>query len=141
MQENTNGAGWVTIGNNGSGALGICGKGDGTYYYQVQGCNAAGCGPFSGVVAVTVSNIPPAPPAVTFTTTYHGTNKPTVLVKWVAQPYATRYDLLENNQNTYSGPNLSASALQTPGVTLIYMVRACNAVGCSAYSPSRSVTP
>lgn len=141
LLESANGGGWTAVQNNGAGSWSTSGRGDGTYVYQVQACNGGGCGPFSGQAVVTVSNIPPTPPGVTFTTTYHGTNKPTVLVKWVAQPYATRYDLLENNQNTYSGPNLSASALQTPGVTLIYMVRACNAVGCSAYSPSRSVTP
>jgi YD repeat-containing protein len=141
LLESANGGGWTAVQNNGAGSWSTSGRGDGTYVYQVQACNGGGCGPFSGQAVVTVSNVPPTPPAVTFTTTYHGIGKPTVLVKWVAQPYATRYDLLENNQNTYSGPNLSASALQTSGVTLTYMVRACNAVGCSAFSPSRSVTP
>jgi hypothetical protein len=139
--ESVNGGAWTGVQNNGATSWSTSGRGDGTYVYQVQACNGGGCGPYSGQAVVTVSNIPPAPPGPTFTTTYHGPTKPTVLVKWVAQPYATRYELLENNQLVYSGPNLSSSSLQAPGVTLTYMVRACNAVGCSAYSPARSVTP
>jgi hypothetical protein len=88
-----------------------------------------------------VSLVPSAPPAPTFTTTYHGPTKPTVLVKWTAQSSATRYELLENNTLVYNGSGLSYSSLQQPGVTLTYKVRACNAVGCSAYSPSNSVSP
>jgi YD repeat-containing protein len=139
--ESVNGGGWTGVQNNGAASWSTSGRGDGTYVYQVQACNGGGCGPYSGQAVVTVSNIPPTPAGVTFTTTYHGTNKPTVLVKWVAQSYATRYDLLENNQMVYSGADLSYSSLQTPAVTLTYMVRACNAVGCSAYSPARSVSP
>jgi YD repeat-containing protein len=139
--ESANGGGWTGVQNNGSTSWSTSGRGDGTYVYQVQACNGGGCGPYSGQAVVTVSNIPPTPPGTTFTTTYHGPTKPTVLVKWVAQAYATRYELLQNNQLVYNGPNLSYSSLQTPAVTLTYMVRACNAVGCSAYSSARSVTP
>lgn len=138
--ESVNGGGWTGVQNNGATNWSTSGRGDGTYVYQVQACNGGGCGPYSGQAVVTVSNIPPAPPGPTFTNTYHGT-KVTVLVKWVAQPYATRYELLENNQLVYNGPDLSFSSLHDKTVSITYMVRACNAVGCSAYSPARSVTP
>lgn len=138
--ESVNGGGWTGVQNSGATSWSTSGRGDGTYVYQVQACNGGGCGPYSGQAVVTVSNIPPAPPGPTFTNTYHGT-KVTVQVKWVAQPYATRYELLENNQLVYNGPDLSYSSLQEETVSITYMVRACNAVGCSAYSPARSVTP
>jgi hypothetical protein len=139
--ENVNGAGWNSIQNSGSQSWSTSGKGNATYYYMVQGCNASGCTNWSNQVAITVSNIPPTPPGPTFSTTYSGPTKPVVKVMWVAQPYATRYELLENNVLVYSGANLLYSSLQAPNKTLTYMVRACNAVGCSAYSPSRSTTP
>lgn len=86
--------------------------------------DAGGCGPFSGQVAVSVSTIPSAPGAPTFTTTYHGPTKPTVLVKWEAQSSATRYELIEDSTLVYNNAGLSYSSLQQPGVTLTYKVRA-----------------
>ena len=135
MQENTNGAGWVTIGNDGSGALGICGKGNGTYYYQVQGCNAAGCGPFSAVVAVTVALAPPAPAGVQTIKTTAGSNTYRFLGVWGAVSGATRYEVLTGTTTVYSGTTNSYT-LQSGTLTYLqftYYVRACNASGCSAW--------
>jgi YD repeat-containing protein len=139
MQENTNGAGWVTIGNNGSGALGICGKGNGTYYYQVQGCNAGGCGPFSGVVAVTVALIP-LPPANLTASTARAPGKMEAIAKWDASAGATSYQLTATWDGgggglVYNGPNLTALVFpQGVNTTVSFYVKACNANGCSANS-------
>lgn len=141
LMESVNGAAFQQVQFNGATSWSTSGRGNGTYAYEVQGCNPLACGPFSGTTTVTVSLVPSAPPAPTFTTTYHGPTKPTVLVKWTAQSSATRYELMENNTQVYNGSALSYSSLQQPGVTLTYKVRACNAVGCSAYSPSNSVSP
>jgi hypothetical protein len=146
MQENTNGAGWVTIGNNGSGALGICGKGDGTYYYQVQGCNAGGCGPFSGVVAVTVALIP-APPLHLTASTLRGPGKMEAVAKWDASAGATSYQLTakvtpppdSGDGLIYTGPNTTALIYpQGVNATVVFTVKACNANGCSANSNAAS---
>ncbi|WP_369926225.1 hypothetical protein [Xanthomonas sp. NCPPB 2632] len=141
LGESVNGSGFQRVQWNASTSWSTSGRGNGTYAYQVQGCNDLSCGPWSNVTTVTVSLVPSAPPAPTLTTTYHGPTKPTVLVKWTAQSSATRYELMENNTQVYNGSALSYSSLQQPGVTLTYKVRACNAVGCSAYSPSNSVSP
>jgi hypothetical protein len=139
MQENTNGAGWVTIGNNGSGALGICGKGNGTYYYQVQACNAGGCGPFSAVVAVTVALVP-APPANLTASTTRAPGKMEAVAKWDASAGATSYQLTATWSGgggglVYNGPNLTALVFpQGVNTTVSFYVKACNANGCSANS-------
>lgn len=139
--ESANGGGIQQVQFNSSTSWSTSGKGNGNYSYQVQACSTLSCSPFSNATTVTVSLVPSAPAAPTFTTTYHGPTKPVVLVKWTAQSSATRYELMENNTLVYNGSALSYSSLQQPGVTLTYKVRACNAVGCSAYSPSNSVSP
>jgi hypothetical protein len=145
MQENTNGAGWVTIGNNGSGALGICGKGNGTYYYQVQGCNAGGCGPFSGVVAVVVALVPAAPSLSASTTGAPSHMK--AVASWSASAGATSYQLTakaspppeSGDGLIYNGPLTSFSYFaQGVNSTISFTVKACNANGCSANSNSAS---
>ncbi len=146
MQENTNGAGWVTIGNNGSGALSICGKGNGTYYYQVQGCNAGGCGPFSAVVGVTVALIP-APPANLTASTIRAPGKMEAVAAWNASAGATSYQLTakitpppgSGDGLVYSGPNTTATIYpQGVNATVVFTVKACNANGCSANSNAAS---
>jgi YD repeat-containing protein len=139
MQENTNGAGWVTIGNDGSGTLNICGKGDGVYYYQVQGCNAGGCGPFSAVVAVTVALVPPPPQHLT-ALTQRAPGKMEAVAKWDASSGATSYQLTATWSGgggglVYNGPNLTALVFPQGVNTVVeFVVKACNANGCSANS-------
>jgi len=138
MQENTNGAGWVTIGNNGSGALGICGKTNGTYYYRVQGCNVAGCGPFSATAAVTVALLPAVPTGIRMTDTVVGRSE-RYTVFWNAMPYATRYELLRVQVNGTINAGAATSYLVESGpspyeLQYTYRLRACNDQGCSAWS-------
>jgi hypothetical protein len=140
LLENVNGAGWTPIQNNASQSWSTTGKADATYYYLVQGCNASGCSGNSNQVAVTVSNIPPVPPQPKTTVTLSGSQR-VVKVTWIAQPYATRYELMENTTIVWNGPELLFSSIQPQGVPVVYKVRACNAAGCSAWSSPKSVIP
>jgi len=144
LMESANGGALTTVQNDGNGSWSTSGRGDGTYVYQVQGCNAGGCGPFSGQIAVAVSLIPatPATPSITTTNPYY---KPVVHVTWAAVAGATRYEVMETEsssgatQQVYSGTDLSWSELKYYTGILEYTVRACNAVGCSASSPAADI--
>lgn len=141
LLENVNGAGWTAVQYAASQSWSTAGKADGTYYYLVQGCNGSGCTNWSNQIAVTVANIPPRPPQPTTTVHVINTVKRTVQVTWIAQPYATRYELTENDVSVYGGTATLYSNLQAQGVALIYKVRACNSVGCSAWSDPKGVVP
>ncbi len=138
--ENKNGAGWVLAQNAAAQSWSTSGKADATYYYIVQACNASGCSNNSNQIAVTVANIPAVPPQPQATVTLSASQR-VVKVTWVAQTYATSYELMENTIVVWSGPELLYSSRQPQGVPVTYKVRACNAVGCSAWSMTRSVTP
>ncbi|UPG88327.1 hypothetical protein L2Y96_12940 [Luteibacter aegosomaticola] len=141
MQEQVNGGGFANIANNGSGALGICGKGNGTYGYRVQGCNAGGCGPFSGTATVTVALIPAAPTDLTWSLTGPATKR-TVHLAWNASTSATSYQVIETlspDPQQLSGLQWTGNATtymqyQVVTATAQYWVRACNASGCSGNS-------
>ncbi|MDQ0008425.1 YD repeat-containing protein [Luteibacter jiangsuensis] len=138
MQEQVNGGGFTTIGNNDSGALSICGKGTGTYGYRVQGCNAGGCGPFSGTATVTVSLIPAIPDGIHMDETIVGRSQQYTL-SWYATTNATRYEILnvQLNKTVYSGTGLSyrvEAGISPYELKYSYRVRACNDLGCSAWS-------
>jgi YD repeat-containing protein len=138
MQEQSNGGSWVTIGNNGSGSLGICGKTTGTYGYRVQGCNAGGCGPWSGTATVAVTLAPTTPTGITHVVT-GGTFNPVIHLSWAAVSGATWYEVEETlpmhvPDTMWSGADTSMSQLMQVSGTVTFRIRACNAVGCSAYS-------
>jgi YD repeat-containing protein len=113
------------------------GRGNGTYAYQVQACNAAGCGPISGAVAVVVSLIPAAPSPLINDSSNGKIDRWTV--SWAAVAGATRYEAIRSDTQAqvYSGTALSflLGTTQEPAV-LKYtaLVRACNDTGCSAYA-------
>lgn len=142
IQEQTNGGGWVGIGNDGSGALGVCGKGDGSYAYQVQACNAGGCGPWSATVSVSVSIIP-AVPGDLRVTVLSPPYKGRYTVTWGGVAGATRYEVKLQSPNEidypYSGADTTFTSilLNTTG-SVEFWVRACNANGCSDWSLSTS---
>jgi hypothetical protein len=138
MQEQTNGGAWVGIGNDGSGALGICGKGDGTYSYQVQACNAGGCGSFSAVTTVTVAVIPAVPTGMhvqILSPPYKGR----YTLTWSGVGGASRYEVKLQSPNEidypYSGADTTFTSilLNTSG-EVDFWVRACNGNGCSDWS-------
>jgi YD repeat-containing protein len=57
LQEQTNGGGWNTVQAGSNMSWGASGRSTATYGYQVQACNAGGCGPWSGI-SNTVVTIP-----------------------------------------------------------------------------------
>jgi hypothetical protein len=144
FQENVNGAGWTTVQNTSATSWSTSGRGDGTYQYLVYACNSSGCSStYSNVVTETVSLIPGTP---TMSLSLGGTNaKPVVSASWTAMATATSYTMQYEVGSTittgYTGPNTSQNEgfINAPSETVNFRVEACNSVGCSAYSPWKSI--
>jgi len=144
LQENVNGGGWSTVQSNSAAtSWSTSGRGNGTYQYQVQACNASGCGPWSGVVTETVALAPGTP---TMSLSLGGTNtKPVVYTSWTAMPTATSYTMQYQDGSTittgYSGPNTSQNEgfINHPAATISFRVEACNSVGCSMWSAWKGI--
>ncbi|HWX66569.1 MAG TPA: hypothetical protein VNZ27_09115, partial [Rhodanobacter sp.] len=138
LQEQVNGGGWTTVQANGNTSWSTSGRGNGSYGYRVQACNAGGCGPWSGTGTITVVLIPAAPAAPNVSSS-GPSYKPVVLVSWGAVTNATSYQLEEtdpiNGVNIFSGDTLTSwSQLMLVTGTVQFRVRACSSAGCSAYS-------
>ncbi|WP_448101437.1 hypothetical protein [Luteibacter jiangsuensis] len=143
LVENINGTNWTQAQFSGSQSWSTSGRGNGTYYYLVQACNAGGCTGWSNQIAVVVSLPPEAPAKPTTSVTVSG-SKRTGRVSWGAVSGATRYELLQTTSSgqsatVYNGTATTWSELKDFG-TWTYVVRACNASGCSAWSPSARLT-
>ncbi len=138
LYEQINGGGWTLVQNNASGSWSTAGRGDGSYGYYVTACNAGGCGPNSGVATVVVTNIPPHPTNVRRVNGFSGSRE-TLTVYWDATPGATRYEVRcrQTGQVWYVNAPTTKQLVETGPVGEIplygYDVRACNAVGCSAW--------
>ncbi len=111
-----------------------------TYWYKVKACNRAGCSELSeadsGYAAGT--GVPAVPTGVTAT---DGAYLDRVRVTWTAAAGATQYQVWRDVAQ--GGPyNLRGTVTGTlyddmdaaPGVVYWYKVKACNALGCSAFS-------
>jgi predicted phage tail protein len=118
----------------------------GSYAYHVNACNAAGCGPASNAVTVSVAAHAPAAPA---SVTAPATAKMYVpfAVSWSAVSGATRYELNQRNIDRSSGGGTVYSGSNTStvitingggGDTFEFSARACNSAGCS--DPTRAYT-
>lgn len=146
LQEQVNGGGWTTVQSNGAGSWGASGKGNGTYGYQVQACNAGGCGPWSGVGNISITLIPPTPTGGNAKWVSGPYYKPVVRYSWNAAPWATSYNVQESDPdsggwvNFYSGTGTSVSSLFLVNGTVSFQVQACSSSGCSPWSSSSSVT-
>nr|WP_255368396.1 hypothetical protein [Rhodanobacter sp. OK091] len=150
LQEQVNGGGWSTVQANGNTSWGTSGRGNGTYGYHVQACNAGGCGPWSGTGNVSVLLIPATPTglAATLYATYYSDTRPpktvyTLTGSWSGVAGATSYNF-QNCQPSSSCSTTNTAATSIPeftvqGATVSVAVQACNANGCSAWSAS--VTP
>ncbi len=141
--ESANGGGWTQLQNTAAGTWSTSGRVNGTYVYQVQACNAGGCGPWSAQAVVTVSLPPPTPgwPRISQTST---SSKPVVTVSWSSVLYATHYELVMVYPSGYteslqdSADTSWRSLIKFTG-SLQFKFRACNDVGCSAWSPAASI--
>jgi len=150
LQEQVNGGVWTTVQNSGATSWGASGKGNGTYGYQVQACNAGGCGPWSSTGSVSVLLIPATPTGLSSTlyATYYSDTRPpktvyTLTGSWSAMAGASNYNFhyCQQSGSCYT-TNTTASSIPeftVQGATVSVTVQACNANGCSAWSAS--VTP
>ncbi|TPG03897.1 RHS repeat protein, partial [Rhodanobacter glycinis] len=138
LQEQINGGGWTTIQTSSATSSAISGKTNGSFGYQVRGCNAGGCGPWSSIGAVAVVLIPAAPTSIVIATSGPSW-KPVFTLTWSAMPWATSYQVEETNANGdvtpfYSGPNTTASQLILDEGTVEFRAKSCSTSGCSAWS-------
>lgn len=118
----------------------ISGKTNGSYYYRVRACNGSACSGYRTGANPTVVNLPPPPapssisgPSTNFTGNFS--------ISWSASAGATRYELWQSIYGgsftkVYDGPNRSKSFSNKPNGEYTYRAKACNAIGCSGYSPS-----
>jgi hypothetical protein len=144
LQEQVNGGGWSTIQASGATSKAISAKGNGTYGYRAQACNAGGCGGWSAAKSTTVLLPPTTPgtPSVSSSGPYY---KPVVTVAWGAVSSATTYAVEMNHpqegvQNFYVGSETSARSLLYADGNVAFHVKACNASGCSGWSNYANIT-
>ena len=139
LMEQVNGGGWTTVQANGSTSWSTSGKGNGTYGYMVQACNAGGCGPWSGVGSVNVALVPPMPTNVQAIDSFPNPRSERLTIKWSASPGATSYQVMRINTGEILPAGTATSLIVENGaigeIPLNgYQVRACNAVGCSDWA-------
>src|SRR5581483_10137622 len=143
LEESANGGAWVQIQSSAAQSYGASGKAPGTYNYRVSACNAGGCGPVSSTALVTVL-APPATPVQTATFQPIGVVPPISTrfnISWTVVSGATSYESQSSVGGiNYTGPGTFYQYTQSGGplingVIPQFHVRACNAGGCSAWSP------
>lgn len=140
------GRGWLTLGASADMQRVITDRPAGTYIYRVQACNVAGCGPYSAEAAVQVQR-PPAGVVITIAQrhiSYGGSADIVNLacqVGWSTTDGVAHYELAHPQGNLlYVGPESSLASYNTGAYCSDrYVVRACNAAGCSAWSPAVDV--
>lgn len=132
LEEQVNNAGvWNKVHDAAATSKAFSGKQSGSYAYRVRGCNGSGCAGWSAIHTIVVTLPVPlavGPPVV------HDSGW-SCDASWPTSGGATYYELVQNMVNVaYSGPNASVS---WPGQSCAspYNVRACNANGCSGWSP------
>lgn len=140
LQEQINGGGWATADNGSTLTWSASGKPNGTYGYRVHGCNVSGCSPWSGTGTVTVL-YPPATPTLSVPAS---NNTGSYTVSWGSVSTASNYTLQEQvNGGSWTtvqtGPDITWNTTGKANDTYSYRVEACNASGCSAWTPVGSV--
>ncbi|MGY3040972.1 hypothetical protein ACVWWQ_002603 [Rhodanobacter sp. TND4EL1] len=142
MQEQVNGGGWATIQTGSATSKALAGKANGTYGYQVQACNAGGCGPWSAVGNITVALVPAAPCGVEVVYEMINSRRERYSAQWNAVSGATSYQARRVDTGSVVYNNAGTSFVIAEGnipvnLTLVYdvQVRACNAAGCSGWAP------
>lgn len=142
LDRSVDGVNWSNILNANTSARSEAGLGNGTYRYRVRGCNADGCGAYSGVVATTVLYVPlvPATPTAPIN---NATGSYTV--SWGAVPTASSYQL-DRSSNGAAWTNIVNANVTSKLESNIahgvhnYRLRACNSSGCSGYSSASTTT-
>lgn len=136
LEENVNGGAWTLQSNAADTSSTVSGKLAGTYGYRIRGCNVAGCGPTSGIVATRVVLVPTDAPRVTspanVTTTEY-------TVSWNGVAAATSYQLMERVNGggfmlIVDAAVNSAAISGKVNATYEYLARGCNVAGCGPWS-------
>ena len=140
LQESTNGGStWTTVMQSLTYSWSTSGRGNGTYDYRVQACDAGGCGPWSGTAQIVVT-LPPTT-APTLNVNHPNIDSDTLVLTWSAVAGATYYQVQQStNGTTYSviyseGGYLTFSTAPGSG-TFYYEAQACNVGGCGPWSPA-----
>jgi YD repeat-containing protein len=136
LQQRINGGAWQTVSASAAMSWNASGEASGSYGYQVQACNAVGCGPWSAVGTDTVTLPPiPATPGLTAPSA-NATGSYTV--SWSSVSNATSYTMQEQinggGWNAVSASAATSWAASVPNGTYGYRVQACDVTGCSAWS-------
>jgi YD repeat-containing protein len=144
LQEELNGGSWVTATATGSTSWTASSQPSGSYGYQVQACDATGCGPFSSVGTITVS-IPTAPTSAPALTVPASSATGSYAVSWTGISGAASYNLQQRiNSGSWTTVQASAatswSAAGEASGSYAYQVQACNAVGCGPWSATGTTT-
>jgi len=143
LDESVNGDGWTNVYAGAGGSWSVSGRGNSTFLYRAQACNEGGCGPYSGALTVQVLLPPPTPAGVSMTweTTRKSNGQP-IMIRcwggWASTPTASSYEVRGWGQAglgklIYNGSATGLSA-SSSYCDYQYVIRACNASGCSAYS-------
>jgi len=138
LQQRINSDSWTTVQASAATSWSAAGEASGSYAYQVQACNAVGCGPWSATGTTTVT-LPPIPgvPSGLAAPANNGTGSYTV--SWGGVSGASSYNLQQQvNGGSWTtvasptGTSWAASGKATGNYG--YRVQSCNAGGCSAWS-------
>lgn len=150
LQESVNGGGWSTVQSGSATNWAASGHATGTYAYQVQACNASGCGPWSGSASTSVLLVPATPTGLSSTlyVTYDPTLRPptrySLAASWPAVVGAANYTFKNCQPNGVCSTTTTAATSIPPfpvgGATVSVSLQACNAVGCSAWSAPQAPT-
>lgn len=141
LKESINSGTWTTVYTGTAQSQGYTGKAAGSYRYQVQGCNQAGCGPLSNIGTVSAVHAPTAAPAVSVPAT---STTGSYTVSWTAVATATTYQVEQSagggawtSVHNAAGTSVALSGRATGSYS--YRARACNEAGCGGYSTSATV--
>jgi len=116
-----------------------------TYLYRIRACNAVGCSAYSNEAGATTDDVAPEAPSGLSASP---TGSTTVSLTWTdGSNNETRFEIerrigAAGDWIQIGGSDPDATVFGdtglTPNTTYTYRVRACNAVGCSAYSNEAS---
>ena len=117
------------------------------YLYRVRACNDVGCSAYSSEAGATTDEIPPSPPT---SASASALGSSAVVVAWADNSHnETRFEVerkvgsgsaWERVTTTNADAVGHTDSGLTPNTLYTYRVRACNAVGCSAFSNETSAT-
>lgn len=126
IDESSDGANWSLVA--GDRTVALTKGGGGNFYYRGRACNPAGCSPSSAVGQVAVFSAPPVPTGVRIIQ-----SGPRICsIIWNRSQGATYYEVRGSTSVIYRSEAIGYdfdSRCQSP-----YIVRACNAQACSAWS-------